>query len=163
MRYSVIESYNIENGPGTRVVVWTQGCEHRCLGCHNPHTWKLNYGKEFTEKEEELVLQYLDEHFPKDLSILGGEPLHPQNRDGVIKLCKFIKTKRPHTNIWIWTGYNFDEIKDDKRIFEYVDTLVTGRFCLNLKVKHKYFGSSNQQIYHTSKAAFDKCGEGKII
>lgn len=163
MKYSVIEEYNIENGPGTRVVLWTQGCHHRCLGCHNPHTWKLNFGKDFTEKERDLIMTYLDKHFPKDFSVLGGEPLHPQNRDGVIELCKYIKEKRPTTNIWLWTGYELDEIIDDKRIFKYIDTIVTGRFEMSLKGKFKYFGSSNQKLYHTSPAALEKAKEGTLL
>ena len=163
MKYSVIEKFNIDNGPGTRVVLWTQGCAHHCPGCHNPHTWKLNSGKDFTENERNLIMDYLDEYFPKDFSILGGEPLHPQNRDGVIELCNYIKENRPETNIWLWSGYELDEIIDDKRIFESIDTLVLGRFKIDLKGKFKFFGSSNQELYHTSLQAFDKVGEGILL
>jgi len=163
MKYSLIEKYNIDNGPGTRVVLWTQGCEHHCPGCHNPHTWKLNAGKDFTVIERDLIIDYLDEYFPKDFSILGGEPLHPQNRDGVIELCKYIKEKRPEINIWLWSGYELDEICDDKRIFKYIDTFVLGRFKIDLKGNFKYYGSSNQMLYHTSLQALEKVKEGVLL
>ena len=163
MKYSLIEKYNIDNGPGTRVVLWTQGCEHHCPGCHNPHTWKLNAGKDFTVIERDLIIDYLDEYFPKDFSILGGEPLHPQNRDGVIELCKYIKEKRPEINIWLWSGYELDEICDDKRIFKYIETFVLGRFKIDLKGNFKYYGSSNQMLYHTSLQALEKVKEGVLL
>jgi len=146
MRFAHIDRYNIENGPGTRVVLWTQGCPHHCPGCHNPHTWAERAGKEFTEKDMDTIFTYLTEFFKKDFSILGGEPLAPYNRDGVADVCRRVKKAYPDTNIWLWTGYDWEEIKSLPAL-KYVDVVVDGKFIESLKEEGlKWKGSSNQKV-----------------
>lgn len=159
MRYAHIDNYNIENGPGTRVVLWTQGCPHHCPGCHNPHTWSDKAGKEFGEEEMQKILAYLVQYFKKDFSVLGGEPLAPYNRDGVKDVCKRVKEALPETNIWLWTGYEWDEVKH-LSVMDYVDVVVDGKFIEELKDKDlQYRGSSNQRVIDV-KASLR---EGKLI
>lgn len=155
MRYARIDNFDISNGEGVRVVLWTQGCPHRCKGCHNPQTWKETAGKPFTDKERDLIVYYLDEYFPKDFSVLGGEPLAPYNRDGVAELLKHIKTVRPQTNIWLWTGYLWEDVKDLEAV-KYIDILIDGRFEIGLsnkmKANLKLRGSSNQRVIDVQKS-----------
>ena len=156
MRYALIENYNIDNGIGARTVLWTQGCPHKCKGCHNAHTWNETGGKEFTDKERDLILYYLDEYFPKDFSVLGGEPLAPYNIDGVTELLRYIKEVRPQTNIWLWTGYLFEEMKD-KEVMKYLDVLIDGNFIEELKVDGlKFKGSTNQRVIDVPKSLSNK-------
>lgn len=147
MRYVLLDGFDIYNGPGTRVTLWVSGCPHHCDGCHNAWTWDPNQGEYYSDKLAEDVLYKLDEYFPKDLSILGGEPLAPYNIDGVTDLLKKIKEKRPQTNVWLWTGYQVEEFEGHE-IFNYLDTVVDGPFKKELFIKHKYYGSSNQRIHH---------------
>ena len=103
MKYTKIKPNDVVNGEGIMVSLWTQGCPHHCKGCFNVETWDFNKGKEFKEKQAYEILRLLDERGVKrNLSILGGEPLCPQNIDGVLTLCKFIKAFRPHTKIYVW-------------------------------------------------------------
>lgn len=146
MRYSHIDSFDILNGDGIRVVLWTQGCPHHCKGCHNPHTWNEKAGKAFTEADMQIILDYLTQDIKKDFSVLGGEPLAPYNLDGVYEVCKKVKETLPETNIWIWTGYEWEEVKD-LPVMQYVDVVVDGKFIEELKDKNlKYKGSSNQRV-----------------
>lgn len=146
MRYSVIEDYSIDNGPGVRVVVWTQGCPHMCKGCHNPHTWKESGGEPFTEKERDYVMEKLDEYLPKDLSILGGEPLAPYNREGVAELLGYIKKHRPQTEVWLWTGYLWEDIHELDAI-KHVDVVVDGPFKMQEWEDSLFWkGSRNQRV-----------------
>lgn len=147
MRYLLLDDADYFNGPGTRVTLWVAGCPHHCKGCHNEHTWNPEQGEEYSDKLVEEILYKLDEYFPKDLSILGGEPLAPYNIEGVTDLVKKIKQVRPTTNIWLWTGYQIDDFKDHE-ILKYLDTVVDGPFIEKLYVKNKYFGSSNQKIHY---------------
>lgn len=162
MRYSLIEGYNIQNGVCATVSVWTQGCVFHCKGCQNAHTWKLKGGKEWTNKEVEEVLKQLVTPFKKELAILGGEPLHEQNVDGVLDLCKTVRKKLPNTKIFVWTGNNLEDIEGHE-IWNYADAVIVGRFVISEKVDSKWYGSSNQFLACTSQEIIDFCGEGKLV
>lgn len=146
MRYSLIEDYSIDNGPGVRVVLWTQGCPHMCKGCHNPHTWKEDAGRPFTDNDRDYVMEKLDEYLEKDFSVLGGEPLAPYNRDGVNALLGYIKKYRPQTNVWLWTGYLWEEV-EHLEVMEHVDVVVDGPFKMQEWEDSLFWkGSRNQRV-----------------
>ena len=138
------------NGEGVCVSVWTQGCPHHCKGCFNPETWDFKKGEKWTQAETEKVLQLLDKNgVNRHLSILGGEPLCPENIHGVTELCKYIKSFRPNIKIYIWTGYLFEELisKYGTSIFENIDVVIDGKFEEDKKdIRLKMRGSSNQRI-----------------
>lgn len=155
MRYSEIKDNDIANGKGIMMSLWTQGCPHRCKGCFNPETWDYDGGMEFTEKEEEYILENINAFdIKRNLSILGGEPLCPQNVDGVLALCKKFKEVYPEKMIYIWTGYTLEDFNDtQKEILNYIDVLVDGQFIKDLKnLSLKLRGSSNQRIIDVKKS-----------
>lgn len=163
MRYSLIEEYNIQNGVSATVSLWTQGCPIRCKGCHNQHTWNFDGGKEWNDEALNELLFKLNKPFLKDLAILGGEPLAPQNIDDVISICKLIKMDYgDKVNIFLWSGYNINKLKDNE-IWQYVDLIVSGPFILSKKVEHNWYGSSNQKIYCTSNRIIDFINEEAIL
>ena len=93
MRYNLIRKMDISNGPGVRVSIFMQGCAFHCKNCFNPNTWDFNAGQEFNQNTIDEVLDLCKEGHIKGLSILGGEPMHPNNIDGTTKLAKAVKGK----------------------------------------------------------------------
>ena len=149
MRFSQIKNNDIVNGKGIMMSLWTQGCPHHCKGCFNQETWTFKGGQEFTEKDEQYILDNIDAfNVERNLSILGGEPLCPPNVEGVISLCKKFKEVYPNKKIYIWTGYTieaFDETQ--KEVLQYIDYLIDGKFEIELKnLSLKLRGSSNQRV-----------------
>lgn len=154
MRIAKIKPNDIANGEGICVSVWTQGCPHRCKGCHNATTWSFTGGREFTEQDKIDVLHMLDLKISRDLSILGGEPLCDENFDGVLDLCSYIKAKRPHTKINLWTGYEWEEVINSRKveILPLLETICVGRFVLEKRdIRLKFRGSSNQMVIDVPK------------
>lgn len=147
MNYIGLNKYDTANGPGIRVSLHVSGCTLRCKGCFNPESWNFKAGKEFTEETLKQLCSYLDKDYIQGLSILGGEPLEPENEPTVTALCSTVKHFYPNKTIWLWTGKTYDIIKD-LPIMEYLDTVVTGPYEQDLHIDHCYYGSSNQQIIH---------------
>lgn len=146
MRYNKIRKMDISNGPGVRVSVFVQGCDFHCFNCFNPETHDLKGGKEFTENVMLKILELCDKDYMEGLSILGGDPMHPKNREGTKKLAKLFKEKFPNKSIWMWTGFLFDQVKDEEAL-KYVDVLVDGQYVDKLHDPTlKYSGSTNQRV-----------------
>ena len=152
MRYNLIRKMDISNGPGVRVSVFMQGCAFHCKNCFNKETWDFNGGKEFNQDTINEVLDLCSQKHIKGLSILGGEPMHPNNIKRTIKLAKAFKDKYPDKTLWSWTGFLFDDICD-KEIFNYLDVLVDGQFIDELRdPRLKWRGSSNQRVIDVKKS-----------
>ncbi|MBQ9024071.1 MAG: anaerobic ribonucleoside-triphosphate reductase activating protein [Bacilli bacterium] len=152
MRYNKIRKMDISNGPGVRVSIFMQGCHFHCKDCFNSETWDFEGGKEYTDKTIDRVLELCEKEYIVGLSILGGEPMHPKNIEGTTKLAKKFKEKFPNKNIWVWTGFLFENIKDNE-VFNYIDTLVDGQFKTELfDPKLKWKGSSNQRVIDVKKS-----------
>ena len=146
MRYNRIRKMDISNGPGVRVSIFFQGCIFHCEKCFNPETWDFSGGKDFNDEVIDHIIELCSPSHITGLSILGGEPLHPKNIEGSIKLAKKFKEIYPNKNIWCWTGYTFENIKN-KDIFEFLDVLVDGQFQQDkYNPNLKYRGSSNQRV-----------------
>lgn len=169
MNYGEIKYCDIANGPGVRTSLFVSGCTHHCKNCFNPQTWDFNYGKEFTEKEIQEILDSLEPDYISGITILGGEPLEPQNQKGVLELLKKVRQVYPEKNVWIYSGYLFDKeivgkmidtISETREILELTDVIVDGRFVEELKSLSLVFrGSSNQRIIDV-KASLEK---GEIV
>ena len=150
MRYTKIKPNDVVNGEGVCVSLWTQGCPHRCKGCFNASTWDFNDGEEFTGEQVKEILRLLDANgVSRNLSILGGEPLCRENIYGVFALLSIVKSERPHTKVYVWTGYKFEDLLDEywKNEFKNIDVLIDGKFEEDKKdIRLKMRGSSNQRI-----------------
>lgn len=146
MRYLNITDCDIANGRGVRVTLYVSGCSHRCPQCHNPESWNCNNGKIFTQDTLKLIFSLLDRPYIDGITLSGGDPLFSGNREDILKICKEIKKNFPDKNIWMYTGYEYEEIQD-LPVLKYVDVLVDGRFKFMLKDTTLAFrGSSNQRI-----------------
>lgn len=146
MYYGKIESCSIAAGPGCRVSLFVSGCTNCCKGCFQPETWDFKYGKEFTEETVERILELAKPTYISGFSLMGGDPMHPNNRQAVIELIKKFKSKYPNKTVWLWTGYLFEEVKSDL-VDSGIDVIVDGRFVEDLKdLRLKYCGSSNQRV-----------------
>ena len=151
MRYNKIRKMDISNGPGVRVSIFFQGCSFHCKNCFNPETWDFNGGKEFTDDVINHILELSNKTHVSGLSILGGEPMHPNNIKGTIKLCKAFKERFKDKNIWCWTGFLIDDILD-KEVLNYIDVLVDGRFKQEeYDPTLKWRGSKNQRVIDVKK------------
>ncbi len=152
MRYAKIRKMDIANGPGVRVSVFVQGCSFHCKNCFNPETWDFHGGKEFNDSIIAEILDLCKDDYVTGLSILGGEPMHPNNIEGTTLLAKRFKERYPKKSIWVWSGFLFDTLKD-KDVLQYVDVLVDGQFEDDKKNPNlKWRGSSNQRIIDVKKS-----------
>lgn len=155
MKYLKITSPDIENGSGCRATLWIPGCAHKCVGCHNEWTQDYNQGKEFTLDTYSELINILRLPYISGLTISGGDPLM-QNDDTLIDLCQLvfdIKNEFPNKNIWLYTGYYIDELKDIQLdIIKYCDTVVEGPFEIDkLNANLPFRGSDNQNIINVNK------------
>lgn len=162
MRYNKIRKMDVSNGPGLRVSIFMQGCTFNCPNCFNPETHDFNGGKEFTEATIQRILELCEKEYIVGLSILGGEPLHPANREGTAKLAKAFKEKFPQKNLWVWTGFKFDRDLQDVEALKYIDVLVDGLFVEALHdFRLEWRGSSNQRVIDVPASL--KAGEVVLI
>lgn len=153
MRYNLIRKMDISNGPGIRVSIFMQGCSFHCKNCFNPETWNFEGGQEFNNETIETVLNLCESDQIKGLSILGGEPMHPNNIEGTTALAKAFKEKYPNKTLWAWSGFKFDEDLKDKEVVKYLDVLVDGRYQDELHdFTLKWRGSSNQRVIDVQKS-----------
>ncbi len=76
-RVSSIQTLGTLDGPGIRFVVFLQGCNLRCGCCHNPETWELSGGKEYTVRQLADKCERYREYFGEKggITLSGGEPL----------------------------------------------------------------------------------------
>ena len=150
MNFSGYYETDTLNGPGIRCTLFVSGCSHKCIGCHNKETINPNYGEEFTEEVIQRILNDLKDTRinRKGLTISGGDPLFYKNVKEVVSLAKRVKEECPDKDIWLWTGFKMSELDSEQRkILDYVDFIVDGRFIKELKDPSlKFRGSSNQNI-----------------
>lgn len=145
MNYGAIKYPDVANGPGVRVSLFVSGCRNHCKGCFQPETWSFDYGKEFTDKTIDYILNLLDNRYVRGLSILGGDPFEPENEASVYSICSIVNDRLPEKDIWIWTGYYWENLKD-RIVMKYIDVLVDGPFVEAEKnLCLPYRGSGNQR------------------
>ena len=99
-------------------------------------------GLPFTAHIQQELLDACENH--DGLSLSGGDPLHPANRDAILKLCQAFKLRYPAKNIWLWTGYVYEEV-DELEILKYIDVLIDGKFELDNPTSLPWRGSANQR------------------
>ena len=121
------------------------------------------------EETENKIMEELKPNHIAGLSLLGGEPLEPENQEEVLKIIKRVKSEYPEKNIWCYTGFKLDDdllngkFKDNKttqEILKNIDVLVDGKFEIeNKDIKLKFRGSSNQRVINMPETL----KQGKII
>lgn len=152
MRYHNITKDDMLNGDGLRAVLWLSGCEHACKGCHNPITWDVNGGIEFDNTARNELFDLLEKDYISGVTLSGGDPLHPANINEVSLLINEIRETFPEKTIWLYTGYDWDEIKMFPFI-KNIDVLVDGEFVQELKDEKLHWkGSSNQNVIDVKKS-----------
>lgn len=114
MRYAQIRSMDISNGEGVGVSLFVQGCPFHCKNCFNSETWDFNGGKEWTEETKNIFMKLIDRPYIKRVSFLGGECLAENNLDEVLKLVQEIRNSFPEKTIWLYTGYEWNQIMNIK-------------------------------------------------
>ena len=156
MNYADIRPIDVANGPGVRVSLFVSGCTHHCEGCFNPETWDFQYGKPFGPEQEEEILSALARPYIHGLSLLGGEPMEPENQQAILHLVRRVRERFPEKDIWCYSGYLWDrdlaaggvvhtEVTDE--MLSYVDVLVDGEFVEAEKdLTLQFRGSRNQRI-----------------
>lgn len=157
------------NGEGIRVSIFVSGCTNRCPGCFQPETWDFEYGKLYDKDMEKLLFDELSQPYYDGLTILGGEPFEPSNQRGIIEIIRRMRRELPEKNIWIYTGFVYDqdlvpggrkytEVTDE--ILDKIDILVDGRFEEDKKnLRLNFRGSENQRIIDMKKTR----EEGRMI
>ena len=168
MNYATIKKTDVANGPGVRVSLFVSGCTHHCKGCFNSVAWDFQYGQAYTLETEQEILQALAPDYIRGLSLLGGEPMEPQNRATVLSLVKKVREIYPRKTIWFYTGYDFDkdllawmEAGDPviTKLLPLLDVIVDGEYkeeCRNLRLPFR--GSENQRILDVPLSLKEKCG-----
>lgn len=152
MNYIDILDCDIADGEGIRVTLFVSGCSHRCQNCQNPETWSVRSGKPFTEETKKELFDLVGRKYIDGLSLSGGDPLFPANREILTNLCKELKEKFPNKTIWCWTGYLWEEVKD-LPIMEYIDVLVDGPYLESLRdITLNWRGSSNQRVINVKES-----------
>ncbi|MDD3252217.1 MAG: anaerobic ribonucleoside-triphosphate reductase activating protein [Lachnospiraceae bacterium] len=156
MNYATIKSVDIANGPGVRVSLFVSGCTHHCKDCFNEEAWDFHYGQPFTEAVEEEILGYLDHDYITGITLLGGEPMEPQNQERLLPFIRKVRERFPDKSIWCYTGYDFeqdilgrmfDKYPFTESLVELFDVMVDGKFVAELRnLSLQYRGSENQRI-----------------
>lgn len=146
MHYMQIDKSSISNGLGVRVVLWCAGCSRECKGCFNPETWSFEAGKLFDEKAKQYLFEQLNKPYIKGLTCSGGHPFEPGNLTDVTNLLKEIKQRFPEKDIWLYTGFTWEQVKDFEAI-KYIDILVDGPYIEEQRnITLAFRGSANQRI-----------------
>ena len=148
MNYSGIKKTDIANGPGVRVSLFVSGCRNHCPGCFQPETWDFDYGEPFTKATEDEIITALRPSWIQGLSILGGDPMEPENQRALLPFLRRVKEELPEKDIWIYTGYLLEKVGTSP-LLSYADVVVDGPFVEEEKDAGLAFrGSRNQRIIH---------------
>ena len=156
------------NGPGMRISVFVSGCRNHCAGCFNPETWDFSYGKEYTPFMTRAIINELKKPEYQGLTILGGEPFEPENQQGLIDLIRSVKQELPGKDIWMYTGYSYEDLLPGgirhydvtDEIMNAIDVLVDGRFLLGEKdITLRFRGSRNQRLIDMKRTR----QEGQVV
>ena len=158
MKFAGLIKNDFTAAPGVSVSFYTQGCPHRCPGCHNPETWDFNGGKEFTPSViDEIITALTANGVKRSLSIAGGEPLCDENLALTLLVISKVKEKLPETKVYIWTGFYYEHLLKNltpelEKILAETDILIDGPYIESLRdITLPLRGSSNQRIIELKK------------
>jgi anaerobic ribonucleoside-triphosphate reductase activating protein len=143
MKYAGINKNDVVNGQGVCVSVWVQGCPHHCEGCFNPETWDFNGGYDVPNDIKGQVVKALSANgVQRNLSILGGEPLCPENSKLVLEILNAVRSAYPNIKIFLWTGEILSNLLSNKdsvvnSILDKIDVLIDYKNNVHFIVQDK--------------------------
>ncbi len=155
MNYANVKYCDIANGVGVRTSLFVSGCTHHCKGCFQPETWAFSYGEPFTRDVEDAIIESCNHNHIAGLTVLGGEPMEPENQEALEPFLARFKQELPDKTIWVYTGDSWEDLMvggprctvDTPNILSHIDVLVDGLFVEELKdITLRFRGSSNQRI-----------------
>jgi anaerobic ribonucleoside-triphosphate reductase activating protein len=155
MHYGELKTCDIANGAGVRVTLFVSGCTNRCPGCFQPQTWDFSYGSEFTDEVADALIESLRPAYVTGLTLLGGEPMEPDNQRALVGLLERVRAELPSKSIWCYTGDVYEQLLPGgahhtdvtDRILSCLDVLVDGPWVRELHdITLRFRGSSNQRL-----------------
>lgn len=168
MNYAEIKHYDIANGEGVRTSLFVSGCRRGCPNCFNEVAWDFNAGRPFTSEVEDDIIEHLANEFCDGLTLLGGEPMEPENQHGLVGFVERVRERFPRgaetsevgisedfKTIWCFTGDRLEELVEGgrhhtdvtDRLLDCIDVLVDGPFVQDLyDISLRFHGSSNQRL-----------------
>lgn len=156
LRIAGIQQDSIVDGPGIRYVIFTQGCPHRCPGCHNPRTHDPEGGRE--ADMDGILEQIRGNPLLGGVTFSGGEPF--MQAEALVPVAEAVKAMGKH--LMIYTGYLYEELRKMEqpgvqKLLELADVLVDGPFVLAMRdLTLVYRGSANQRVIDLVKTREQK-------
>ena len=150
---------SIVDGPGFRFVLFAQGCEQHCEGCHNPDSLDPGGGMEISV--EEIIREMLSNPLTDGLTLSGGEPFLQASQCARIAAA----ARERGLNVWAYTGYRFERLIEDAaahpeymELLQLTDVLIDGEFILSLRsLTLRWRGSRNQRVIDVPNSLAAKC------
>ena len=154
MYYANIKYYDIANGVGIRTSLFVSGCRRHCKNCFNRETWSFSFGQHFTRAVEEEIYRSMDSDYVDGLTVLGGEPMEPENQRELLPFFERFNDRFPEKTIWLYSGYTWEEMTNGSArcevtdsLLRQIDLLVDGPFEQEqYDVSLRFRGSANQRI-----------------
>lgn len=156
MNFGEVKYCDIANGEGVRTSLFVSGCTHCCPGCFQPETWDFSFGRPFTREVEDKIVESLAPAYVDGLTVLGGEPMEPDNQRALLPFLQRVRVECPGKTVWLFSGDTYEELvcEDSPRrteatdaLLACVDVLVDGLYDLSLHdVSLRFRGSSNQRV-----------------
>lgn len=156
MNYAEIKYCDIANGEGVRTTLFVSGCRHHCKNCFQPETWSFSYGEEFSDDVAQKIMASLESPFVDGITLLGGEPMEPENQRALLPFVRAVKQAYPDKTIWCYTGDVFEDLMNPEsdrhteatnELIACIDILVDGPY---IEAEHditlRFCGSKNQRI-----------------
>ena len=163
MHYGAIKFNDIANGEGVRTTLFVSGCRNKCKNCFQPETWAFDYGEPFTDEVKEKIYASFENPFLSGLTVLGGEPMEPENQVELLPFLREFKRRFPTKTLWVFTGNLYEEltagvgnhykcIPETEELLSLIDILIDGRYEEEKKsLGLRFRGSSNQRIIDMNK------------
>jgi anaerobic ribonucleoside-triphosphate reductase activating protein len=163
MNYATIKYYDIANGPGVRTSLFVSGCTHHCKGCFNAEAWDFDFGQPFEKDVRNAIFSSCAPDYIAGISLLGGEPMEPQNQRALVSFVRNFKALYPQKTVWCYSGYTFEQLTGQiesrarcevtDEFLSLLDVLVDGEFVQELyDISLRFRGSSNQRLLDLPKS-----------
>lgn len=161
MNYAEIKHCDIANGVGVRTTLFVSGCRLHCPDCFNEVAWDFSAGKPFDDSVADAIIDSLEPGYISGLSVLGGEPMEPENQQGLVGFLERVRRRFDRRGpgaktIWMYSGHTWEQLAPGgawnlgdvtDRILDTLDVLVDGPF---IKAEHditlRFRGSKNQRL-----------------